>query len=67
VLERPIKDTGDHEVQIKLHHDVGAQFKFNVKSTAEEAKPAEEAVTAEPEKKHRSIFRRKKETKKETE
>ena len=67
VLERPIKDTGDHEVQIKLHHDVSAQFKFNVKSTVEEVKPAEEAVTAEPEKKRRSIFRRKKESKKETE
>ena len=67
VLERPIKDTGDHEVQIKLHHDVSAQFKFNVKSTAEEAKPAEEAGTAEPEKKRRSFFRRKKEPKKETE
>ena len=42
LLERPIKDTGDHEVQIKLHHDVSAQFKFSVKS-AEEAKPAGES------------------------
>ncbi len=24
VLERPVKDTGEHEVQIKLHHDVSA-------------------------------------------
>jgi large subunit ribosomal protein L9 len=56
-LERPIKDTGEHEVGIKLHHDVIAQFKFIVKS-AEEPK----AETAEqPEKKHRSFFRRKKE------
>ena len=67
MLERPIKDTGDHEVQIKVHHDVTAQLKFNVKSAAEEAKRAEEAVTAEPEKKRRSFFRRKKEPKKETE
>src|SRR3954469_19725682 len=58
-LERPIKDTGEHEVGIKLHHDVIAQFKFIVKS-AEEPK----AETAEqPEKKHRSFFHRKKEEK----
>src|SRR6184192_4221041 len=57
LLERPVKDTGDHEVQIKLHHDVSAQFKFNVKSAAaKEAKPAEEAPTAEPERKRRSFF-----------
>jgi large subunit ribosomal protein L9 len=63
VLERPIKDTGEHEVQIKLHHNVIAELKFNVKS-AEETKTME-AATAEPEKKHRSFFRRKKEEKKE--
>ena len=57
VLERPIKDTGEHEVAIKLHHDVTAQFKFDVKSA--EAK-AEEAGTDQPEKKHRSFFGRKK-------
>ena len=28
VLERPIKDTGEHEVAIKLHHDVTAQLVF---------------------------------------
>src|SRR5438067_2212523 len=60
VLERPIKDTGEHEVTIKLHHDVTAQFKFDVKSA--EAK-AEEAATDQPEKKHRSFFRRNKENK----
>ena len=32
MLERPIKDTGEHEVAIKLHHDVTAQFRFDVKS-----------------------------------
>src|SRR5437762_11234950 len=67
VLERPIKDTGDHEVAIKLHHDLSAQFKFNVKSAAQEAKPAEETPTAEPETKRRSFFRRKTEAKKENE
>jgi large subunit ribosomal protein L9 len=64
VLERPIKDTGEHEVAIKLHHDVTAQFSFVVKS----AEPkAEQAASTEEhsEKKHRSFFRRKKEEKKE--
>jgi large subunit ribosomal protein L9 len=62
VLEHPIKTTGDHEVAIKLHHDVTAQFIFQVKST--EAPKAEVAApsTDEPEKKHRSFFRRKKES-----
>src|SRR5438477_9569897 len=59
-LERPIKDTGEHEVGIKLHHDVIAQFKFDVKSA--EAK-TEEAAADQTEKKHRSFFRRNKETK----
>src|SRR6266436_8070713 len=61
VLERPIKDTGEHEIAIKLHHDVTAQFNFQVKSAE---KPKSEEAAAEPtEKKHRSFFRRKKETK----
>jgi large subunit ribosomal protein L9 len=65
VLERPIKDTGEHEVEIKLHHDVTGKFSFQVKSAEEPrdrgAKPEEAAE--QPEKKHRSFFRRKKETK----
>jgi large subunit ribosomal protein L9 len=61
ILERPIKDTGEHEVQIKLHHDVTAHLNFQVKS-AEKPKSGEAA--AEPaEKKDRPFFRRKKETK----
>ncbi len=64
VLERPIKDTGEHEVAIKLHHDVTAQFKFDVKST--ESRKAEPEPSGEhPEKKRRSFFRRHKEEKKE--
>jgi len=68
VLERPIKDTGEHEVAIKLHHDVTAQLVFQVKSAEEPKAEAESAATAEPEtkKKHR-FFRRKKDEKKETE
>jgi large subunit ribosomal protein L9 len=68
VLERPIKDTGEHEVAIKLHHDVTAQLVFQVKSAEEPKAEAESPATEEPEKKkkHR-FFRRKKEEKKETE
>src|ERR1700746_3090115 len=64
VLERPIKDTGEHEVAIKLHHDVTAQLVFQVKSAEEPKAEAESAATEEPDKKkkHR-FFRRKKEEK----
>ena len=41
-LEHPIKTTGEHEVSLKLHHDVTAKFKFNVKSS-EEPKPEQAA------------------------
>jgi large subunit ribosomal protein L9 len=49
VLEHPIKTTGEHEVSIKLHHDVVAKFKFNVKAS-EEPKPeaAPEESTEKP-------------------
>jgi large subunit ribosomal protein L9 len=68
VLERPIKDTGEHEVAIKLHHHVAAQLVFQVKSAEEPKAEAESAATAEPEKRTKSrFFRRKKEEKKETE
>jgi large subunit ribosomal protein L9 len=60
VLDRPIKDTGEHEVTIKLHHDVTAQLNFLVKS-AEETRAAIVTSAAHTEKKHRSFFRRKKE------
>jgi large subunit ribosomal protein L9 len=68
VLERPIKDTGEHEVAIKLHHDVTAQLVFQVKSAEEPKAEAEGSAAEEPEKKkkHR-FFQRKKEEKKETE
>jgi large subunit ribosomal protein L9 len=65
VLERPIKDTGEHEVAIKLHHDVAAQLVFQVKA-AEEAK-AQTVTAAIEEPKKRRFFRRKKEEKKEEE
>ncbi|HEY3601386.1 MAG TPA: 50S ribosomal protein L9 [Chthoniobacterales bacterium] len=55
VLEHPIKTTGEHEVSIKLHHDVTAKFKFHVKS-AEEPKP--EVAAEEPAQKPRGPRKR---------
>ena len=66
-LDRPIKDTGEHEVAIKLHHNVTAQFVFQVKSADESRERGAETASAaaeEPEKKkHRPFFRRTRETK----
>jgi large subunit ribosomal protein L9 len=67
VLERPIKDTGEHEVAIKLHHDVTAQLVFQVKSAAEPKADATTPATAPEEPKKRRIFRRKKEEPKQEE
>jgi len=47
-LDKPIKETGAHEVQIKLHHEVTAKLTVNVKAKgAEEAKPEGEEKAAE--------------------
>jgi large subunit ribosomal protein L9 len=43
VLEHPLKTTGEHEVSIKLHHDVTAKFIFQIKSAKEEAPAPEQA------------------------
>jgi large subunit ribosomal protein L9 len=43
VLEHPLKTTGEHEVSIRLHHDVTAKFVFQIKSATEEA-PRGDAV-----------------------
>jgi large subunit ribosomal protein L9 len=56
-LEHPIKTTGEHEVSIKLHHDVVANFKFIVKSSTPESSKTEEPT--EPATQKRSFFRRK--------
>jgi large subunit ribosomal protein L9 len=61
-LEHPIKNTGDHEVAIKLHHDVTAQLNFLVKSSEPKPETAAAAGEEDPENKHRSFFRRKKES-----
>ena len=47
VLEHPIKSTGEHEISIKLHHDVTATLKFTVKSASEPKPEANEATEAE--------------------
>src|SRR5262249_21146632 len=72
VLERPIKDTGEHEVAIKLHHDVTVQLVFQVKSAAEAkaeapAAAAAAAATEEPHIRKRRFFRRRKEQPKQEE
>jgi len=46
VLERPIKDTGPHEIEIKLHHDVVAHLNLNVKSSAQSHAAAEASAAA---------------------
>jgi len=43
VLDHPIKTTGEHEVPVKLHHDVTAKFVFQVKPAKEETPTAEPA------------------------
>jgi len=60
-LEHPIKTTGEHEVSIKLHHDVLANFKFTVKSSTPEPSKTEEPT--EPATQKRSFFRKKTEQK----
>ncbi len=44
-LDKPIKETGAHEVPIKLHHDVVAKLNVNVKAKGSE--PAKEAKAEE--------------------
>ena len=43
-LDKPIKETGAHEITIKLHQDVTAKFKFFVNPSVE---PKPEAAQAE--------------------
>jgi large subunit ribosomal protein L9 len=58
-LDKPIKETGAHEVQIKLHSDVTAKLNLNVKAKggadpekAPEEKPEEKGFRAKPKAKH---------------
>ena len=59
VLDRPIKETGTHEIVIKLHHDVTATLNLTVKAAgategaAPEAAPeAAEGFKSKPKAKH---------------
>jgi large subunit ribosomal protein L9 len=61
-LEHPIKNTGEHEVTIKLHHDVVTKFHFQVKSAEAPKTEASAAGSAEEPEKKKSFFRRKKES-----
>jgi len=45
VLEKAIKETGAHEVSIKLHHDVTAKLNVTVRAAADQA--ADDAAEAE--------------------
>lgn len=47
-IERPIKETGDIEVPVKLHHDVTAKLKLTVKANEPAPEPAA-APTSEEE------------------
>jgi large subunit ribosomal protein L9 len=48
VLEHPIKNTGAHEIEIKLHPDVTATLKATVKSATEAAPQTEQAAGETP-------------------
>ncbi len=49
-LERPIKETGEHEVIIKLHHDVVAKLNLIVKAKGAEGAEGTKAEEAAEEK-----------------
>jgi large subunit ribosomal protein L9 len=55
-LDKPIKETGEHEVSIKLHHDVTAKLNVTVRAKgSEEAKAAEEADEKKAEEKEKGF------------
>jgi large subunit ribosomal protein L9 len=50
-LERPLKESGSHEILIKLHHDVSAKLQLTVKTkgaASEEDSGSTEAAQEEP-------------------
>jgi large subunit ribosomal protein L9 len=48
-LDKPIKETGAHEITIKLHQDVTAKFSLTVKAKGADAAPTEGAPEEKPE------------------
>jgi len=59
VLERPIKDTGAHEIEIKLGHDVVAKLNLNIKSSSQPKEGAEEPAAPAEGDAHESGYRSK--------
>ena len=57
----------EHEVAIKLHHDVTAQLVFQVKSAADTKAEAVPAASEEPDKKKRRFFDKRREQPKQEE
>jgi large subunit ribosomal protein L9 len=57
-LEKPIKESGEHEIVVKLHHDVTAKLTITVKAKSGDDAAAEEKTTedkgfkAKPKAKH---------------
>ena len=47
VLDRPIKETGAHEIEIKLYHDVVAHLNITVKSSNQPNQPNQSQAGAE--------------------
>jgi large subunit ribosomal protein L9 len=47
-LERPIKESGEKQVSIKLHHQVSAILKIEIRSSTPPAPPPQEIEPAEP-------------------
>ena len=50
-LERPIKSTGEHEVPVKLHHDIVAKLNLTVKSSSEQETAGKQEADAPAEEK----------------
>ena len=59
-LEKPIKESGAHEVVVKLHHDVTAKFNVTVNAKgSEEAEKAKADEAAKAEEKERGGYKAK--------
>lgn len=57
-LEHPIRNLGEHEVELRLHHDVVTKLKLRIESSTPLAKPAEAPEPAAWEKKEQKTEKR---------
>jgi large subunit ribosomal protein L9 len=55
VLEKAIKETGDHEVSVKLHPEVSAKIRVTITAPLPEDRMAEEETPSRPARKRRSV------------